>query len=87
MIDEGVLALTIVQSHQCFGQTMIIVACKDLSVYSMKSQTSEYLFKTSQLVEKIFASFDCGDLTIAFLLKQSIKIDQAIEVKQIFVKI
>jgi len=84
MIDKKVLALTIVQSHQCFDQTMIIVACKDLSVYCMKFQTSEYLFKTSELVEQIFACFDCGDLTIAFLLKQSIKeIDQAIEVKHI----
>lgn len=80
MIDERVLALTIVQSHQFFDQIMIIVACEDLSVYSMQFQTSEYLFTTSQLVEKIFACFDCGDLTIAFLLKQSIKIDQAIEI-------
>ncbi|XP_060875475.1 apoptotic protease-activating factor 1-like [Metopolophium dirhodum] len=81
MIDKRVLALTIVQSHQCVDQTMIIVACKDFSVYSLKFQTSEYLFKTSQLVEQIFACFDCGDLTIAFLLKQSIKkIDQAIEI-------
>jgi len=81
MIDKRVLALIIVQSHQCSDQTMIIVACKDLSVYSMKFQTSEYLFKTSRLVEQIFACFDCEDLTIALLLKQSIKeIDQIVEV-------
>lgn len=86
MIDERVLALTIVQSHQCFDEIMIIVACEDSSVYSLKFQTSEYLFKTSQSVKQIVACFDCGYLTIAFLLKQNANKDQAIEVKHIFVK-
>jgi len=87
MIGERVLALTIVQSNQCFDQIMIIVACENLSVYSLKLQTSEYLFKTSQLVEQIFACFDCGDLTIAFVLKECTKKNyQAVEVKHIFVK-
>uniref|UniRef100_A0A2H8TPT9 Apoptotic protease-activating factor 1 n=1 Tax=Melanaphis sacchari TaxID=742174 RepID=A0A2H8TPT9_9HEMI len=85
MIDEQVLALTIIHPNQIVDQTMIIAACKDLSVYCMKFQTAEYLFKTSQMVDQIFASFDHDVLTIAFLLKQCIKvnekkIDQAIEI-------
>ncbi|XP_026822292.1 apoptotic protease-activating factor 1-like [Rhopalosiphum maidis] len=85
MINESVLALTIVHPHQFFDQTMIIVACKNLSVYCMKFHKAEYLFKTSQMVDQIFACFDNDDLTIAFLLKQCIKvnekkIDQAIEI-------
>lgn len=91
MVDEiRILALKIVKSQQYFDQTMIIVACHDLSVYIMKYQTSEYLCKTSSTVEQIFASFDCGYLTIAFLLKKYTKksekyFNQVIEVKQYFV--
>lgn len=89
MINESVLALTIVHSHPFFDQTMIIVACKNLSVYCMKLHAAEYLFKTSQTVDHIYACFDRGNLTIAFLLKQCIKvkenkINQVMEVKQIF---
>jgi len=90
MIDESVLALTIVHPHPFFDQTMIIVACKNLSVYCMKLHTAEYLFKTSKMVDHIYACFDRGNLTIAFLLKQCIKvnenkINQVMEVKQIYI--
>ncbi|CAH1736793.1 unnamed protein product [Aphis gossypii] len=76
MINESVLALTIVHPHLFFDQTMIIVACKNLSVYCMKLHTAEYLFKTSQTVDHIYACFDRGNLTIAFLLKQCIKVNE-----------
>lgn len=48
---------------------MIIVACDDLSVHSLKQNSAEYLFSTSNKVDKIYACCNFNVLIVAMLLK------------------
>lgn len=88
MINEKVSALSIIYSDQKFDETMIIVACEDLSVYMLNYQTSQYLFNTSNKVDKLYVYSDNGNLTIAMKLKDCIiqneKAFHIIEVKSFF---
>lgn len=72
MIDEKVSALSIAYSDRTFDQTMIIVACENLSVYMLNYQTSQYLFNTAHKVEKFYVFSDSNNLTIAMKLKDCI---------------
>jgi len=71
MIDNSVSTLSIIHLDNKSGQTIIIVACEDLSVHLLKSQTSQYLFNTGFEVDRIFTYNDYDYLIIAVLLKKN----------------
>lgn len=87
IIDQRVSALSIIHSDNSLDQTMIIVACEDLSVHVLKFDSSQYIVDTSDKVDQIFAHYDHGHLTIAFLLKncttKNEKLNQVVEVNQL----
>lgn len=86
MIDNRVSALLIVNSNRKIDQTMIIVACDDMSVHMLKHHTSKYIFNTFNEVDQIFACFECDNLTLACLIKCTQlheKFQQCIQVKQL----
>lgn len=73
IIDKKVTALSIIHSEQKVDQTMIIVACEDLSIYMLKHQTSKFLFNTTEKVKQIFACCDHDQLNIVLLLNVDLK--------------
>lgn len=65
---------------------MVIVACEDLSMNSLKIQTSQCLFKSNHLVDQIFTYYDGDYLIIAtlsrgFLKENMTENNQGFEVK------
>lgn len=48
---------------------MVITACEDNSVYSLKYKVSEYLFSTSSKVDRVFSCLTHNNLIIGLLLK------------------
>lgn len=52
---------------------MVLVACDDLSLNSLKIETSKCLLKTTNLVDQIFTFYDGDYLIIATLSKSSLK--------------
>jgi len=82
MIDKRVSSLSIVHLDQKIDKTMIIVACEDLTVHTLKFRTSQYLCDTLDKVEKIFTCFDHGHLILAVLLnKKDESVEQIVQVK------
>lgn len=89
LIDTRVSALSIIHSEPTFDQTMIIVACEDLSVHMLKHRMSKFLFKTTDKVDQIFACCDHGQLIIVLLLNININenepFNQTIQVSPNFI--
>lgn len=69
MIDERILACSIMHSNKKLDKTMVIVACEDLTVHALKYKSSKYLFSTTGRVEQIFTYCDDNNMVIVTLLK------------------
>lgn len=68
LIDNKVSTLSIAYSKPSVDESIVIVACEDLSVHILRHQSSEHLFNTENKVDRIYACFDSNTTTLAMLL-------------------